>query len=60
MAYEEMKRWGFDRKGKQFAKKGQIMMPEDDKLVSWAQYSSNISLLSCLVQYLIYNNVRCC
>jgi solute carrier family 25 folate transporter 32 len=34
MAYEEMKQWAFDRKRKQFAKKGQIMTPEDDKLVS--------------------------
>ena len=34
MAYEEMKRWGFERKRKQFAKTGRIMTPEDDKLVS--------------------------
>jgi solute carrier family 25 folate transporter 32 len=34
MAYEEMKRWGFERKRNQFAKKGRTMSPEDDKLVS--------------------------
>jgi solute carrier family 25 (mitochondrial folate transporter), member 32 len=34
MAYEEMKRWGFERKRKQFAKAGKVMGPEDDKLVS--------------------------
>ncbi|KAG1846507.1 mitochondrial carrier domain-containing protein [Suillus tomentosus] len=32
MAYEEMKRWGFERKRKQFAKAGKVMGPEDDKL----------------------------
>jgi solute carrier family 25 folate transporter 32 len=34
MAYEEMKRWGFEQKRKQFAKTGKVMGPEDDKLVS--------------------------
>jgi len=34
MAYEEMKRWGFEQKRKQFEKAGQAMGPEDDKLVS--------------------------
>lgn len=34
MAYEEMKRWGFEQKRKQFAKAGKVMEPEDDKLVS--------------------------
>lgn len=32
MAYEEMKRWGFERKRRQFKKAGRIMTPEDDKL----------------------------
>lgn len=33
MVYEEMKRWGFDRKRKQFAKTGRTMTLEDEKLV---------------------------
>lgn len=33
MGYEEMKRWGFERKRKQFAKAGREWRPEDDKLV---------------------------
>lgn len=33
MAYEELKRWGFEQKRKQFARAGKTMMPEDDKLV---------------------------
>jgi len=32
MAYEEMKRWGFERKRNQFAKSGRVMTPGDDKL----------------------------
>ncbi|EIW82171.1 mitochondrial carrier [Coniophora puteana RWD-64-598 SS2] len=36
MAYEEMKRWGFDQKRKQFAKAGKIMGPEDEKLSNTA------------------------
>jgi solute carrier family 25 folate transporter 32 len=40
MAYEEMKRWGFEQKRKRFAKAGKVMGPEDDKLVS----SSPLSL----------------
>lgn len=34
MAYEEMKRWGFERKKRQFEKVGRVMTPGDDKLVS--------------------------
>ncbi len=34
MAYEEMKRWGFERKRRQFAKDGREYTPQDDKLVS--------------------------
>lgn len=33
MGYEEMKRWGFEQKRKQFAKAGREWTPEDDKLV---------------------------
>lgn len=33
MAYEEMKRWGFEQKRKQFARAGKTMTPDDDKLV---------------------------
>ncbi|KAF8841292.1 mitochondrial carrier [Paxillus ammoniavirescens] len=36
MAYEEMKRWGFEQKRKQFAKAGKTMAPEDDKLSNTA------------------------
>ena len=34
MAYEKMKKWGFDRKRKQFEKAGLEWTPEVDKLVS--------------------------
>lgn len=34
MGYEEMKKWGFDRKRIQFAKAGREWTPADDKLVS--------------------------
>jgi solute carrier family 25 (mitochondrial folate transporter), member 32 len=34
MAYEEMKRWGFEQKRMHFEKKGRKMTPKDDKLVS--------------------------
>ena len=33
MAYEEMKRWGFERKKRQFAKAGKEYTTADDKLV---------------------------
>ena len=35
MAYEEMKRWGFERKKRQFAKAGKEYTTADDKLVYW-------------------------
>jgi solute carrier family 25 folate transporter 32 len=41
MAYEEMKRWGFEQKRKRFAKAGKVMEPEDDKLVSQSRSSMN-------------------
>lgn len=34
MCYEELKRWGFARKRKQFAKAGKEYTHADDKLVS--------------------------
>ncbi len=34
-AYEEMKRWGFDRKKRQFAKAGKEYTTADDKLVCY-------------------------
>lgn len=34
MVYEEMKRWGFARKRRQFAKEGKEYTHSDDKLVS--------------------------
>jgi len=46
MAYEEMKRWGFERKKEQFATKGQKMTPEDDKLVSLNRLKILLSYLS--------------
>lgn len=39
MAYEEMKRWGFEQKRKRFAKSGKVMGPEDDKLVSSSPFA---------------------
>ncbi|KAN0097850.1 Mitochondrial carrier domain containing protein [Tylopilus felleus] len=36
MAYEEMKRWGFEQKRRQFARAGKTMTPEDDKLSNTA------------------------
>ena len=33
MTYEEMKRWGFERKKRQFEKAGKEYTAEDDKLV---------------------------
>lgn len=33
-AYEEMKRWGFERKKRQFSKDGKEYTTNDDKLVS--------------------------
>lgn len=35
MGYEEMKKWGFNRKRRQFAKAGREWTPNDDKLVSF-------------------------
>ena len=34
MCYEELKRWGFERKRRQFAKAGREWTTNDDKLVS--------------------------
>lgn len=46
MAYEEMKRWGFERKRKNFAKTGRTMTPEDDKLASVIDHSQALRLLT--------------
>ena len=61
MSYEEMKRWGFEQKRKQFARAGKTMTPEDDKLVrmtSARARSSNDSLApSYAVQHGLYRHV---
>ena len=44
MAYEEMKRWGFERKKRQFAKAGREYTPADDKLVCTLSTISGRSL----------------
>lgn len=46
MAYEEMKRWGFERKRRQFAKAGKEYTPADDKLVSWRPKTGLFMLLT--------------
>ena len=38
MVYEEMKRWGFERKKRQFAQQGRTMTVADGKLVSSLDY----------------------
>lgn len=42
MGYEEMKRWGFERKRRQFAKSGREWTPSDDKLVGGTPSDSKI------------------
>ncbi|KAG6333082.1 hypothetical protein ID866_6006 [Astraeus odoratus] len=59
MAYEEMKRWGFDQKCKRFAKAGRIMTPEDDKLSNTAYtIMSGASKLFALVTTYPYQVIR--
>jgi hypothetical protein len=69
MAYEEMKRWGFERKKRQFAKQGREYTTADDKLVSLT-LSTRIPLyylpstgqvLTCVsaVKYFVHLHVRC-
>ncbi|PCH41551.1 mitochondrial carrier [Wolfiporia cocos MD-104 SS10] len=59
MAYEEMKRWGFERKRRQFAKAGKQYTPNDDKL-SNAAYTvmSGASKLGALTVTYPYQVVR--
>lgn len=45
MVYEEMKRWGFARKRRQFAKEGKDYTHSDDKLVSDLQVSRYVRLV---------------
>ena len=49
MAYEEMKRWGFERKAKQFADAGRTLKPEDDKLVRFEPCCDRKNLLKSLL-----------
>ncbi len=39
MAYEQMKKWGFERKRKHFEKTGKPWTPEVDKLVSFPAFA---------------------
>lgn len=61
MSYEEMKRWGFEQKRRQFARAGKPMTPEDDKLVRMTStdvLSSNDLLApSHAVQHGLYRHV---
>lgn len=38
MGYEKMKRWGFERKRKQFEKSGRPWSPDVDKLVGYKSH----------------------
>lgn len=62
MAYEEMKRWGFEQKRRQFARAGKTMTPEDDKLVRIHcadAHSFDVSPVpSYTVQHGLYRHVR--
>ncbi|KAI0052626.1 mitochondrial carrier [Auriscalpium vulgare] len=53
MAYEEMKRWGFEQKQKRFQKLGRIWTPDDDKLsnTSYTIMSGSSKLLALCVTY---------
>lgn len=46
MAYEEMKKWGFDRKKRQFAKAGREFTPTDDKLVSHIKFKRTMTFMA--------------
>ncbi|PSS31985.1 hypothetical protein PHLCEN_2v2227 [Hermanssonia centrifuga] len=60
MGYEEMKRWGFDRKRKQYEKAGQQWTPADDKLVSLVviNFYNFVPERRPKVQYCVYRDVR--
>ncbi|KAF9264738.1 mitochondrial carrier [Marasmius fiardii PR-910] len=53
MAYEEMKRWGFERKRRQFEKMGKPWSPEVDKLsnTSYTAMSAASKLLALSITY---------
>jgi len=53
MAYEEMKRWGFERKRRQFAKAGREYTPNDDKLsnTSYTLMSGASKLMALTLTY---------
>lgn len=53
MCYEELKRWGFERKRRQFVKAGREWTPSDDKLVSVRVIQSYVPLMFMLVLSLI-------
>ncbi len=59
MGYEEMKRWGFDQKRKQFEKAGQQWTPADDKLVSLVliDFYNFVPEHRPKVQYCVYRDV---
>ncbi|KAI0329966.1 mitochondrial carrier [Cubamyces sp. BRFM 1775] len=59
MVYEEMKRWGFERKKRQFAKAGKEYTPSDDKLSNTAYtLMSGASKLIALASTYPYQVVR--
>lgn len=58
MAYEEMKRWGFEQKRKQFARAGKTMTPEDDKLVRITRPDARSFIHLHPVEHGLYRHVR--
>ncbi|OCH84026.1 mitochondrial carrier [Obba rivulosa] len=59
MTYEEMKRWGFERKRRQFAKDGREYTPDDDKLSNTAYIlMSGASKLTALAITYPYQVIR--
>ncbi|KAA1465946.1 mitochondrial carrier [Dentipellis sp. KUC8613] len=59
MTYEEMKRWAFERKKKQFQKAGKAYTPDDDKLSNTAYtIMSGTSKLAALTATYPYQVVR--
>ncbi len=58
MGYEEMKRWGFETKRRQFVKAGREWTPSDDKLVS-EKYPVSSTLIFLQVKHSIHFNVWC-
>ena len=63
MAYEELKRWGFEQKRRQFARAGKTMTPEDDKLVCipsvYVRLVDHSLSSSHAVEHGLYRHVRC-